>query len=157
MKQPLLSRTAVCLALVVATSGCAVSPQQFAQRKQTMSDTDVCRAAQSARQSGDAGYITMVNEEGNRRRLTVDKCNALITQEDRGAAIAAVAAVGIAALAIAANQDSGTAAPPVGGASHVWVRSFNERRQPVWVCKEVKTGKVEEPYHCGGRPTSGRD
>lgn len=145
----------VCLAAALALAGCAVTPQQFAQRKNTMSDTDVCQAAKSARQSGDRNYILMVNEEGDRRGLTVDKCNALIAQSDRGAAIAAVALVGIAALAVASNQNAAPA--PAGNNEYAWVRSYNEQHRPVLVCKEVKTGKVEEAYHCQNHPKPGRD
>lgn len=140
----------------LAVTGCAVTPQQFAQRKNTMSDTEVCQAAKSARQSGEAGYVRMVNEEGYRRGLTVDRCNALVAQSERDGAIAAVALVGVAALALA-SQQSGHAAAPAQSSEYAWVRTLNAQRRPVWECREVKTGKPEEAYHCKNLPKPGRD
>jgi hypothetical protein len=149
-------RKMACLVVALAVAGCAVTPQQFAQRKNTMTDTEVCQAARSARQSGDANYVRGVNDEGYRRGLTVDRCNALVAQADRDGAIAAVALAGMAALALASHQNGNAAAPAPAG-EYAWVRALNAQRRPIWECREVKTGKLEEPYHCKDLAKPGRD
>lgn len=148
---------AALIATLFAITGCAVTSQQFAQRKNTMSDTEVCRAATVARQSADNSYIAMVNQEGERRSLTVDKCKALIAESDKNNAIAAVALVGMAAVALASSQDN--AAPPSNkkNEEYAWARAYNDKRQLVWVCREEATGKLEEPEDCKDLPKPGRD
>lgn len=147
----------VLIATLIAVTGCAVTPQQFSQRKNTMSDTDVCRAATAARQTKDDSYIAMVNQEGERRALTVEKCKTLIAESDKNNAIAAVALVGMAAVALASSQDNGAAPVNKKNEEYAWARAYNNKRQLVWVCKEVATGKLEEPEDCKGLPKPGRD
>lgn len=150
----MLSHRIACIATAIAVAGCAVSPQQFAQRKNSMSDTEVCQAANNARESRDNDYIRTANAEGYRRNLTPEKCAALIAKADENNVIGAVALLGVAAIAVAANQGGGNgAAPPQARTSeYAWVRSYDKQRRLSWVCKEVKTGKEEEPYHCKDLP-----
>lgn len=147
----------VSIATLIAVTGCAVTPQQFSQQKNTMSDTEVCRAATAAQQSADDSYIAMVNQEGERRSLSVEKCKALIAESDKNNAIAVVALVGMAAVVLASSQDN--AAPPANkkNEKYVWTRAYNDKRQLIWVCREVATGKLEEPEDCKSLQKPGRN
>lgn len=151
----MLSCRLACIATIVAVTGCAVTSSQFSQRKNTMSDTEICQAAKNARDSGNNDYIRMANEEGYRRNLTVEKCHALIAKSEQDNVIGAAALIGVAAIAVAVNQnDSSTAAPANKSNSneYAWVRSYDKQRRLTWVCKETKTGKEEELYHCNNLP-----
>lgn len=99
----------------------------------------------------------MVNQEGERRALTVEKCKALIAESDKNNAIAAVALVGMAAVALASSQDKGAAPVNKKKEEYAWARAYNDKRQLVWVCREVATGKQEEPEDCKGLPKPVRD
>ena len=120
-----------------------------------MSDTEVCRAASTARQSGDDAFVSMVNEEGERRSLSAGKCKTLIADSDRDTAIAAAAIIGIAVVAMASSQGGGNAPPPASNEEYAWRLNYNANRQPVWVCREVGSGEPEEAYHCQNLPKPG--
>lgn len=141
--------------LAIALAGCATTPQQFEQRRYSMSDLEVCNAWRDAERSRDPAFIRQTRSEATRRGVSVERCKTLIAERDRAVA-GAVAAVAIIGLAVAASRKGGG-----GGGSYAtpyqaqpvdrewdWDLFQNEHGRQVWACRGVQTGQFAETSQC---------
>jgi hypothetical protein len=141
-------------AAVVAASvaGCAVTHEQFGQRRAGMSDTQVCRTWVAAVRAGNHSYASDASEEAGRRGVTEQGCVDLIKRQDAAIA-AAVVILGVAAIAASKAGGGGGSAYAPAQAEYAWDWDlfYNQYNQLVWACRGIQTGQFADQWRCGGK------
>jgi hypothetical protein len=139
------------LAIVVALSGCAVSPTSFRNNPSAHSDATVCRALRGNQARADPTFAYDLTQELGRRGIPFNSCDSLIAKQDATIGIGVL--LGAALIAVAASKGGG------GGGYNTaqydtewdWDQFYNQYRQLVWACHGVQTGQFAEAYHCAGK------
>jgi hypothetical protein len=138
------------LLLSVYLSGCAATTYaDFATRRQSLNDNDVCYAWMYGGENNDALLEREARAEAIRRGLAFAKCVDSYESAKNTQTGLAVLAVVIAAFALAKRGGGG------GGYASTptdyewdWDLFYNEYRQLVWACRGVQTGRFAEVERC---------
>lgn len=142
--------------VAVALASCAVTPQQFAQQRYSLSDLEVCRAAISAAKSSDYNFQSITQDEARRRGLAPESCARLVKEANEKAVAAAAVVIGVIAIAAAARKGGGGSSyAPTTGVTDTdwsWDLFYNEYRQSVWACRGHQTGRFAELSRCEYKP-----
>lgn len=140
--------------LVVSSliTGCAVSPQQFAEKRQSLRPDELCRTREAAERKNNFSFLSEIDQELTRRGISPNECSDIVKKSNSNAAGAAVVILG--ALAIAAAAKSGG----YGGNSYqpntntdydwAWDQFYNSQYNLVWACRGIQTGQFAELYRC---------
>ncbi len=155
----------------MATYGCAANQQSFLANSYSMDDTKVCRnyvkdrdkllASYAPSDATEASYLTALDEQIERRKLTSLRCEQLVRQEDdRIAAGIMLGILAVGAVAIAAQSGGGG-----GGSSsysgytndsygHAWDQFYDGSGNLTWRCRDKSSGQFAQAYQCYGEPKS---
>jgi hypothetical protein len=129
-------------------TGCASTPQNFAENAGRMSDEKVCRTAFSAdSDEWSAPDANMVRSELVRRNLDRPGCEALVSAQNANIAKGVVAVVGIALLARAACRDGGCGNSYSSNSDYSWDRFSNG----TWRCRATHGGRFVPSSNCAGQ------
>jgi hypothetical protein len=147
-------------------SGC-MTMAYFESNATTVSETDVCKARQDGRDSGNRRLFDLADQERQRRGMTDARCFALLAERQQQInmhlrALAAGLAIGAASQS-PANGGVGFAPAPVPATpwpqpvplkvydyQWAWDQFYNDQFQLVWACRGVQTGQFAELYRCNG-------
>jgi hypothetical protein len=143
----------ICYLFIVSLVACTTTPQQFAEKRYSISNGNVCRTLRDAEKRGDYGFATEVRSEVDRRGLDDARCDAEITKQNVGAGLAIVAA----ALVVAAASKSGGGGGGNAYASSTdydwaWDEFYNKSYQLVWMCRGKQTGQFADNSKCLYKP-----
>lgn len=138
------------LAVILAVSGCAVSPASFRDNPTSHSDASICRALQGTAGRTDPTFAYDLRSELGRRNISEYSCDQIIQKQNLTAG--AILLIG-AAIAVAASGGGGgnSYAPGQQDYAWDWDQFYNQYRQLVWACRGVRTGQFAEAHHCSGK------
>lgn len=141
---------ALALFAVAITSGCSTTAAPTSQADLTSQSTNaLCRALVT---SSDQAYIQRVVALLKKRGATAEKCQRLVAGDNAVWAGIAVAGVGIAAGAVAANNPGYIPNQPYGGSA--WDAFYSQYGQIMWRCRDRATGRFVADYNCAGLPVN---
>lgn len=143
----------VALAVAVALTGCAISPELFKRRGAQMRDDEVCSARADAENARDVRFQEAVIAEARRRGLSAARCDAMLIEQRENAA-AVIGAVLLVAGAVAVAKHSGGNYVPAsveGDTRWDWDLMNGSDGRPVWVCRGIQTRQFADLARCTGK------
>ena len=144
----------VCVVIVacIAVAGCSSNPKEFAEKRYSLSNANVCRTQSEAYKSGNYQFASEVQSELNRRGLNAAKCESEMTSQSAGAAVAILGAVLLVAAASKGGGGGGQYNSPVTDYDWAWDQFYNQSYQLVWVCRGKQTGEFATQDKCAYKP-----
>lgn len=133
--------------------GCAVGPQQFAEKRYTLRPDELCRAHEAAQKDNNYSFLTDIEQELSNRGISPFECADILKDSNRKAAGVAIAILGILAVAAAAKSggSGGNNYQPITSSQDhdwAWDQFYNERFDLVWACRGKQTGRFSELSRC---------
>ena len=137
-------------------SGCAVSPQQFSQKKHTLRADEICRAREAAVEKKNYSFLNDIDLELTSRGIQANECSKIIKESNLKTAGVAVAVLGVLAIAAAAKSGGygGNNYQPNNAADYDWAwdQFYNSEYNLVWACRGVQTGQFADVNRCAYKP-----
>jgi hypothetical protein len=131
-------------------SGCSTSPVVSDSDLTAMNTVALCHVLAS---STDEQYRNRVAVLLVRRGATAEKCFRLVQADNAVATGIAVAAVGGAAVGVAANNGGGgyyAPRPLLYGVA--WDQFYGQNYSVIWRCRDRSTGRFVDDGYCAGMP-----
>ncbi len=150
------SRRLVSLLVVFSLFACSSTPQQFAEKRYSLSEANLCRTYKEAQEKGDYSFSRDVKTEIDRRNITPQQCESAMTKQSVGAALAVVGAALVVGAA-ARSRGGGGGAPSNQYAATTdydwaWDQFHNQYYQLVWACRGRQTGQFAPNEKCAYKP-----
>ncbi|MER8961109.1 hypothetical protein [Mesorhizobium sp. M0701] len=143
----LIASAALCV------SGCSTGAVVSDSDLTAMNTVALCHVLAS---STDEQYRSRVSALLVRRRATAEKCTRLVQTDNAVATGIAVAAVGGAAVGVAANNGYGGGTyyrpPPPQIYGVAWDQFYGQNYSVIWRCRDRSTGRFVDDYYCAGLP-----
>ncbi|MEQ1955999.1 hypothetical protein [Mesorhizobium sp. CN2-181] len=134
---------------VAISSGCSTTTAPSQAQLTSKSTNELCRALVT---TNDQVYIQKVVALLVKRGANAEKCKRLIEGDNAVWAGIAVAGVGVAAGAVAANNPGYGGYYPNQPYGVAWDAFNNQYGQRVWRCRDRATGRFVSDYNCAGLP-----
>lgn len=132
------------------SSGCSTTTAPPSQAELTSQSTNaLCRALVT---TNDQVYIQKVVALLVKRGANAEKCKRLIEGDNAVWTGIAVAGVGVAAGAVAANNPGYGGYYPNQSYGAAWDAFYNQYGQLEWRCRSRATGRFVADYNCAGLP-----
>ena len=130
--------------------GCSTSPVVSDSDLTAKNTVALCHVLVS---STDEQYLGRVAALLVRRGATAEKCTRLVQADNAVASGIAVAAVGGAAVAVAANNGgSGYYVPRPQVYGVAWDQFYGQNYSVIWRCRDQSTGRFVDDGYCAGLP-----
>lgn len=144
--------------VALAMGGCAMTPTYFRANESHLSSFEVCKAWQTASQSGDYSFAVDVGRAANLRGFDRAQCDEMVAMQQRKAA-AFIGALLLVGAGVAAARSSGGGGgyyvpryqPNATDTSWDWDQFRDENGALVWACRGMQTGQFALTERCFGR------
>ena len=143
-------KDAVVLAIALAMTGCAVTPQEFYSQRSSLGEVTLCRTYRSAAQKGQVQLAQDIQSDLRTRFNTyASQCDKIISDSENAILGGILVAAAVVAVANSGGGSGGYyPSSRVEDSDWAWDAFYNQYGSLVWRCRGIQTGQFAENGHC---------